>query len=251
MELPPCFKEDLMNTNMICSNTAEKWIFEYKLFLTMGYTASKTITPSEETDQVWHLHQTYTRHYRSSMIKYLKKHFKHEPTIGGKVQNDLFSDIYTSTLNFYESLFNCHPPDEVWGSSEVRFDPAKFSIRNINLFRMAVMYTVNYVSPEFLILKNENLIQPVKNSDKILDNYRMDCMKVRRNIRDHYIKRGLKYGWRYHYNGTGFYNVCNCDREECDYKPENLKPIVENRHYGYKGPHYLINGGPLFTNEFM
>mmetsp|Transcript_8539 Transcript_8539/g.8059 ORF Transcript_8539/g.8059 Transcript_8539/m.8059 type:complete len:80 (-) Transcript_8539:82-321(-) len=37
----------------------------------------------------------------------------------------------------------------------------------------------------------------------------------------------------------------------CEYLPENIKPIVEHRAFGYKGPHYLITGGTLFTGQFI
>lgn len=151
-----------MSEQMICEKTADKWIFEYKLFLTMGYLSKKVITPSEETDQVWHLHQTYTRHYRMSMAKFLNKPFKHQPTLGGQSEIDLYDDLYSSTLKFYEDVFQCHPPDDVWGTPEVRFNPEKFSLRHCNLFRLAALLNINQISNDFLILENKSVKEETK-----------------------------------------------------------------------------------------
>lgn len=251
MKFPACFKEDLMRTNLVDSNTAEKWIFEYKLFLTMGYTAGKVITPSEETDQVWHLHQTYTRHYRKSMAKYLKKKFKHQPTLGGQAENEKWDECYNGTTHFYESLFGVHPPDEVWGSSQERFAPEKFMFRNVNLFRLAVMLTVSHLDKDFLVLENSILRPSVKNSDSVSEEYSKNCMEIRKNIREGYIAEDLKFGWRIHYNGSGYFDVWDWGHDDWEWLPENIKPVKEVKDYGYKGPHYLVAGGVLFTGWFM
>ena len=63
-EFPKNFIESFMEEQMIDRNTAMRWIGEYKKFITLAYFSNKMITPSEEVDQVWHMHMTYTKHYR-------------------------------------------------------------------------------------------------------------------------------------------------------------------------------------------
>jgi hypothetical protein len=62
---PTNFVQLLMDEQMIDEHTAQKWIIEYKRFLTLAYFSKKMITPSEQVDQVWHMHMTYTKHYRT------------------------------------------------------------------------------------------------------------------------------------------------------------------------------------------
>mmetsp|Transcript_723 Transcript_723/g.851 ORF Transcript_723/g.851 Transcript_723/m.851 type:complete len:244 (+) Transcript_723:613-1344(+) len=171
LEMPSTYKENLMLEQMICSNTADKWIFEYKLFLTLGYLSKTSITASEETDQAWHLHQTYTRHYRTSMAKYLKRTFKHQPTLGGASEINLYDGMYASTIKFYKDVFRTHPPDEVWGSVEARFNPVKFTFRNVNLFRLAALLSINHIDPDFLVLDDKISKSEVKITQAVSDNF--------------------------------------------------------------------------------
>ena len=41
----------------------QRVIVEYKRFLYLAMTAGHVVTPSEEVDQTWHMHLTYTRSY--------------------------------------------------------------------------------------------------------------------------------------------------------------------------------------------
>ena len=60
---PAKFTDNLMNEQMIDINTANKWILEYRKFLIMAYLTDNMISPSEQVDQVWHLHMTYQENF--------------------------------------------------------------------------------------------------------------------------------------------------------------------------------------------
>lgn len=55
--MPFNFLVNLMRENLIDVNLANQWLLEYKKFIVLGVLfPDKTNTPSEQVDQVWHLH---------------------------------------------------------------------------------------------------------------------------------------------------------------------------------------------------
>lgn len=107
---------------------AERYIVEYKKFvylITQG--KGKMLTPSEQTDQVWHMHMSYMDHYHFHMNQLFKtekqpnKILHHNPTEGGNSEQVKFEDIYKMTLNFYRNVFEQEPPSDIWESPEERF----------------------------------------------------------------------------------------------------------------------------------
>ena len=57
------FESRLARENGWDLGKARRAVEEYKKFLFLGVTAEHTVTPSEEVDQVWHLHLVYTHSY--------------------------------------------------------------------------------------------------------------------------------------------------------------------------------------------
>ena len=67
------------------------------------------LTPSDQIDQVWHLHLLYTQSYWIDFCKNtIQKDIHHGPTKGAE-QKPLFKDQYLKTLEFYESVFKKKP----------------------------------------------------------------------------------------------------------------------------------------------
>ncbi|HWA84451.1 MAG TPA: hypothetical protein VG820_13500 [Fimbriimonadaceae bacterium] len=100
---------------------AERVVREYKRFVILAATAGHMVTPSEDVDQAWHLHLTYTVSYWERMGALLPRPLHHHPTKGGKRQDDHFDDQYRRTLASYERIFGECPPDDVWPAAERRF----------------------------------------------------------------------------------------------------------------------------------
>lgn len=102
-------------------------IEEYKKFMTLLCIAPHPLTPSDEIDQVWHLHLLYTESYWIDFCQNtLGRQIHHGPTKGGVQESDKFTDWYEKTKQLYASVFGSTPPAALWPSSQVRFSGAKF-----------------------------------------------------------------------------------------------------------------------------
>ena len=99
-----------------------KAIHEYKRFLYLASVSPVPVTPSEEVDQVWHLHLVYTRSYWQDLCGgVLGRQLHHGPTTGGSEEDDKFVKWYDCTKTFYRSEFNEAPPTELWPPASHRF----------------------------------------------------------------------------------------------------------------------------------
>lgn len=105
---------------------------EYKRFVYLSQVSSRTVTPSDEVDQAWHLHLTYTRHYWETMCdQVLGRPLHHGPTRGGDAEQERYIGCYSETLALYEHEFGEKPPTDVWPDTDIRFGEAPF-FRRIN-----------------------------------------------------------------------------------------------------------------------
>jgi uncharacterized protein (TIGR04222 family) len=101
---------------------AERVIDEYKKFLFLACEAGHVVSPSEQVDQAWHLHLTYTRSYWNELCqKVLGKPLHHGPTKGGAAEQTKFIDLYNQTLASYERLLGEKPPADIWSPADRRF----------------------------------------------------------------------------------------------------------------------------------
>jgi uncharacterized protein (TIGR04222 family) len=116
------FSHRLMRQNQWSREFAGRAIQEYKRFAFLGVAAGHPVTPSDQVDQVWHLHLTYTQSYWGDFCpNILKKAFHHHPTQGGPTEHAKHHDWYLKTLQSYERLFGEAPPADLWPAPEIRF----------------------------------------------------------------------------------------------------------------------------------
>jgi len=102
-------------------------IDEYKKFMFLICVTHEPLTPSEEVDQVWHLHLLYTRSYWKEFCpQILKREVHHGPTRGGPAENDKFNDWYARTLLRYTQKFGNTPPADLWPPPQHRFRPTRY-----------------------------------------------------------------------------------------------------------------------------
>ncbi len=121
VDLP--FSKRLAIENGWTRRFAIRAIEEYKRFVFLALTTGKQVTPSEEIDQVWHLHMVYTRAYWDDFCgQVLKRPFHHSPTEGGDTENQKYRDQYSSTLEMYFATFGEKPPEDIWPSVGQRFE---------------------------------------------------------------------------------------------------------------------------------
>lgn len=109
-------------------------IHEYKKFIFMLCIADHPLTPSDQVDQVWHLHLLYTQSYWTDFCQNLiGRQIHHGPTKGGKAEGDKYNDLYEKTLQLYKVQFEREVPADIWPSKEIRFGEVNF--QRINLGR--------------------------------------------------------------------------------------------------------------------
>ena len=86
----------------------EGW--EYGRFCLLGMAGAGPMTPSEEVDEVWHLHLAYSRDYWDAWYgRVLGRALHHDPTIGGPQEQARYTAQYAHTLAAYEPFFGSRP----------------------------------------------------------------------------------------------------------------------------------------------
>lgn len=114
-------------------------VAEYKRFVYLAMVAGHPVTPSDQVDQAWHLHLTYTRSYWERFCgAVLPRPLHHSPTRGGAVENRKFDRWYERTLASYRELFGAEPPPDIWPPARIRFG-VDLAFERINLARNLVI----------------------------------------------------------------------------------------------------------------
>jgi hypothetical protein len=102
-------------------------IEEYKRFMYLICATGEPCTPSDQVDQVWHLHLIYTRSYWHDWCRdTLGRDIHHGPTRGGQKEGEKFTDWYARTLAHYEREFGTAPPPAFWPTGKERFSDIHF-----------------------------------------------------------------------------------------------------------------------------
>lgn len=118
------FQRRLARENAWSMAFAAKVIEEYKRFIFLARFAGHPVTPSDEVDQCWHLHLTYTRSYWNDLCSdILGQPLHHNPTRGGEREDAKFDDWYAKTKSTYAWFFGSEPPEDIWPAASVRFNP--------------------------------------------------------------------------------------------------------------------------------
>lgn len=112
---------------------------EYRRFILLMVFCKTGITPSDEVDQVWHLHLQYSRHY-AKMGEIIGFFLHHEPTKGGTSEGLRFDLQYQETKNLYLNFFQEKPPVDIWDSHNSRF--------NLKPFAFRVNFKENFIIPK-------------------------------------------------------------------------------------------------------
>lgn len=108
-------------------------VHEYKKFIFMLCIAPHSLTPSDQVDQVWHLHLVYTQSYWIEFCKdTLGRQIHHGPTKGGSHEAEKYNDLYEKTIEFYKTLFERNPPEDIWPSANIRFSDVHFQRVNMS-----------------------------------------------------------------------------------------------------------------------
>ena len=108
-------------------------IEEYKKFMFLICVGGHPLTPSDQVDQVWHLHLLYTHSYwKEFCATVLKREVHHGPTKGGKQYVYKFNDWYTKTRQTYTAILGESPPADIWPANEKRFREINYQRINVD-----------------------------------------------------------------------------------------------------------------------
>jgi hypothetical protein len=100
------FSQRLAKENRWSRDYTDRAIREYKRFAFLAVVAGHPVSPSDQVDQVWHLHLTYTRSYWQEFCdEILAMPLHHEPTQGGAAERSKHHDWYQATLESYDRIF--------------------------------------------------------------------------------------------------------------------------------------------------
>jgi uncharacterized protein (TIGR04222 family) len=113
-------------------------IEEYRRFCFLSVVQGSPVTPSEDVDEVWHKHLTYSRDYWDIWCGQVLGHrLHHDPTEGGAAEDRKFREQYARTLVTYEAWFG-PPPEVFWPSTQRQFGHRP-RFRTIDTERMFVL----------------------------------------------------------------------------------------------------------------
>ena len=131
-EISLSFTDRLARENGWPIEYAIRAISEYKKFIFLLVIAPHPLTPSDEVDQVWHLHLLYTQSYWEDFCENtIKTKIHHGPTKGGFDEKTKFTNWYEKTKDLYFDIFETKPPKDIWPASDIRFSEINF--RRVNL----------------------------------------------------------------------------------------------------------------------
>ena len=124
------FTDRLCRENNWSKPFAKRCVEEYKKFIYLATMSDTPVTPSDEIDQVWHLHLTYTQSYWIDLCQtILDKPLHHGPTKGGVSESTKYQSQYQLTLDKYVDVFKESPPPDVWPNCQTRFHNADRFVR--------------------------------------------------------------------------------------------------------------------------
>jgi hypothetical protein len=115
------FLAHLMGANGWSRSFALRAIEEYRKFVFLALVADHQVTPSDQVDQVWHLHLLCSDAYWNDFCpRVLGRPLHHHPAKGGQAERDRFHEQYRATIRSYRQHFG-EPPLDLWPPLDVRF----------------------------------------------------------------------------------------------------------------------------------
>ena len=115
------FSHKLARENGWTAHHARRVMAEYKRFAFLACAAGHPVSPSEDVDQAWHLHLTYSESYWDVFCpQILQRSLHHQPSRGGDSETEKFEEWYAKTLDSYRKFFGEDPPADIWPDPETR-----------------------------------------------------------------------------------------------------------------------------------
>jgi uncharacterized protein (TIGR04222 family) len=115
------FSQLLARSNRWQIEYAKRAMEEYKKFAFLAVVAGHPVSPSDQVDQVWHLHILHSHSYWDDFCPHVLQHpFHHRPAQGGREERETLHHYYRMTLDSYYRFFG-QPPEDIWPTPWRRF----------------------------------------------------------------------------------------------------------------------------------
>ncbi len=133
------FERRLAMENGWAPDYTRRVVDEYRKFMFLAVVAGHPVTPSDQVDQVWHLHLSYSRTYFGEWCnEVLGTTVHHGPSRGGSDEGRKFRNWYEATLRSYREHFGHDAPADIWPAASVRFGD-DLAFQRVNLRRSWVI----------------------------------------------------------------------------------------------------------------
>jgi hypothetical protein len=138
--MPLKFDEFVCQELMVTLDQAQDFIHEYQRYIVMQGLSKVPLYPSEPVEKVWEIHMAHGINYVRFCMTVCKRVFYHIPYTGETTgQQD--RSAYDLSLEFYRDVYLQEPPSMIWPPGSVRFQVTNFQHSQINLIRIAGLYT--------------------------------------------------------------------------------------------------------------
>jgi hypothetical protein len=139
------FADRLARENNWSRPFARRVVEQYRRFVFLAMVADHEVTPSDEVDEAWHLHLTYTQSYWNDLCRgVLGRPLHHVPTRGGANERSRHFEQYERTLATYAQWFEEPPPNDIWPPANVRFAKNSRHVR-VNCQRAWILPKPNWI----------------------------------------------------------------------------------------------------------
>lgn len=117
------FVQRLARENGWKPDYAARVVEEYKRFCYLAVRAGHAVFPSEQVDQVWLLHLSYSQDYWNNFCaKILGTDLHHNPPWTDEPEEvDRHRHSYAATMKSYERLSGERPPSDIWPIAELLY----------------------------------------------------------------------------------------------------------------------------------
>jgi len=147
------FVDRLARDNGWAKSFATRVVQDYRRFCFLAVYADHPVTPSDEVDQAWHLHLTYSRDYWEIFCpEVLGMSLHHGPTKGGPEEDIKYRYWYQQTLESYAKKFE-KPDVDIWPEPAKRFaDTDSFERLNTVGLKFVKQASINLAAPVSVVV---------------------------------------------------------------------------------------------------
>lgn len=137
-------QESVMKEYNLPTYVAEEYYKEYIKYLVLEFYTTTKLIPPDSIEQVWTLHQSFTKDYRDFSIAIYGKMLSHLPVFIHESYTVKNFQMYEKTIELYEFVFKEKPIAMIWPSPEERFSTEYTDMSWISILRVFALLVGYY-----------------------------------------------------------------------------------------------------------